>query len=79
MDTPDFNRINMSPSDNNSNKDNLAKPINGSLPYVDNTNLDLKSFDGGSGDENLPSGSTIRHTSKTNVEEKKSMIFEIIL
>ena len=71
MDTQDFNRINIIPSDSNSNKDNLTKPINGSLPYVDNTNLDLKSFDGGSGGGNPPSGSTIPHTSKPKVEEKK--------
>jgi hypothetical protein len=42
MDTQNFNRINLSPSDNNVKKEDPTKNVNANIPYVDNTNIDLK-------------------------------------
>lgn len=72
MDIQDFNRINLSPSDNNIKKDAPIKNVNVNIPYVDNTNVDLKSFDGSGGGTggNPSSGSTIPHTApKTEKKE----------
>ena len=74
MDTQNLNMIDLSQNDNNIKKDDLTKNVDVKIPYVDNTNIDLKSFDGSGGGTggNPPSGSTIPHTApKTEKKEVK--------
>ena len=72
MYTQNLNMIDLSQSDSNVKKEDPTKNVNVNIPYVDNTNIDLKSFDGsgrGTGG-NPPSGSTIPHTApKTEKKE----------
>ncbi len=74
MDTQNLNMIDLSQNDNNVKKDDLTKNVDVKIPYVDNTNIDLKSFDGSGGGTggNPPSGSTIPHIApKTEKKEVK--------
>ena len=49
MDTQNLNTIDLSQSDSNVKKEDPTKNVNVNIPYVDNTNIDLKSFDGSGG------------------------------
>lgn len=72
MDTQNLNTIDLSQSDSNVKKEDPTKNVNVNIPYVDNTNIDLKSFDesGGGTGGNPPSGSTIPPTApKTEKKE----------